>query len=214
MRSTAQDGESTWSSVWVNGGSGDFPAPAPWHNLDITENEIVHPDEVADIREWEPKEPIERLYLGHVLEHLDVDDVVPTLKRLKDFCTPEAEICIVGPDCRIALDYVVTGEFSVESYWEMLGGGGRWFGDIHRWICFQDKLTELVQQALPEATPLTINEVPDYFPVVSRSPWQCAARWVESVLPENGYQMCGKCGHAWKDGAVCPECGTRVVELS
>ena len=150
----------------VNVGCGEFPA-AGWTNLDLTHDAA---DIRWDVRDGLPPEvtgEVERIYFGHVLEHLAVDEIVPVLRKVARQA-PGAAFAIVGPDC----DRVSERDpaFKAIRY-----GGGRWVGDVHQW-----RSTETATVALCERAGLTVAVTEpaklkaDGWPVVSEVAWQFA----------------------------------------
>jgi predicted SAM-dependent methyltransferase len=156
--------------LWLNLGCGDFPAPPPWVNVDTTPD--LNPDVVADLRHLPfPDGAAERVYCGHVLEHLPLEAVVPALREVARVLDPRGVLCVVGPDCDRAL------AFDRETAADCLWGGHRWPGDEHRWACTEERLVRLVTEAMLPAMmgyAVPIAQVPDHWPVVSRIGWQCA----------------------------------------
>lgn len=130
----------------INVGCGEFPAPG-WLNLDIR-----HP--AADLH-WDATtglpptdEPIERIYAGHVLEHLERDEVTATVAKWREHpqVGPQTRLAVVGPDCDVAAKWVLAGRLSEEDYADMESGANRWTGDAHRWRCTGPQTVALVAE--------------------------------------------------------------------
>jgi hypothetical protein len=95
-------------------------------------------------------EPIERIYAGHVLEHIEKDLVTPMLESWLEHpqVTSNTLIAIVGPDCDLAKDWVKDGRMTQQAYEEMeSGGGGEWPGDSHLWRSTSKETYPLVRDS-------------------------------------------------------------------
>lgn len=163
----------------VNFGCGERYAPG-WTNVDLPDT--PHPKDVAlDIRmalPWGSKgvDAIDDAYLGHVLEHLYVDEVIDFLIRLKHAMVPNGEIMVVGPDVKLA-DHIVLRGGELEIPFESIRhGADRWVGDVHHWDCTADAIIELLDvTGWRGISNIGINNVPERWPVAVRGPqWQCA----------------------------------------
>ncbi len=156
-------------------GCGDRYAEG-WLNVD--HSAMPHRKDLAlDIRgelPWEPR-TLDFVYLGHVLEHLRVGECLSLLERLRWLVAPAGEIMIVGPDCDVARGMQVAGTLDV-TLESLVCGADRWEGDVHRWECSGHSIrTMLVHTGWPSVTQLSINDVPEIWPVADRRPqWQCA----------------------------------------
>lgn len=160
----------------LNLGCGEFRASG-WINVDGVTNKDVRPDVVADITEGLPfdSEAFERVYMGHVLEHLTLDDQVPALMReVYRVLAPGGEMLAVGPDIHRARK---TGDLGLIK--AVIGGEGRWPGDQHHWLCEEALMVEAVFNAgFTDAQPVamgTIRQTHPGWPLVSDVGWQCAA---------------------------------------
>lgn len=161
----------------LNLGCGNHPAPYPWRNIDF---EAPHTcDERVDLRgslPW-PYGSVTHAYLGHVLEHLPVPDVLALLRRLLPCMATGGQVMVVGPDVVRGRAMHSAGLIS-DDLLEIMGagaGGHRWSGDVHHWDCEP----VLVQRLLIEAgwrnvVEVPIEDVPGFWPVVARVDWQCA----------------------------------------
>lgn len=87
-------------------GSGPHYAPG-WTNLDLNTYEAWDPahggkgqpdvlGSVFDMHMFED-ETFDRLYCGHLLEHLEWDLVPDAIIEMKRVCKPDAVLCFVGP---------------------------------------------------------------------------------------------------------------------
>lgn len=119
--------------VKLNLGCGEFPVEG-WLNVDLT-------NPAADVR-WDITEglppvdgPIERIYAGHVLEHIEQADI-PTMLELwlsHEQVSVHTLMAVVGPDCDRAEQWVRQGKLTDADYQLIRYGGGRWSGDDHLW---------------------------------------------------------------------------------
>lgn len=150
----------------LNLGSGDFPA-AGWVNVDSWAGNL--PDVVASLLELPfPDGSAERVYAGHVLEHLDYDTEVPAaLAEVWRVLTPGGMAVFVTPDVDRCDD---------SSLYGATHGAQRWPGDEHKWAATETLLLEAVRRVFPDAQPIspdeTARELVDW-PVVAHVGWQC-----------------------------------------
>lgn len=159
----------------INVGCGEHHAPAPWVNVDTWPG--VGPDVVADARAlpW-PDDAAAAVYLGHVLEHMPMQDVVAAVVEALRVAPV---VMIVGPDVNIADRMAAEGEISWDEAHGALHGAGGWPGDEHQWACTAEALTNAAHTAVDVAgggrvTSLSIDRVPPTWPVTSRIGWQAA----------------------------------------
>lgn len=163
--------------VRLNIGCGEFPAEG-WTNVDLT-----HPS--ADIH-WNVTEglppvdgPIERIYAGHVLEHIEYDDIPTMLELWLEH--PQVSVttlmAVVGPDCDTAEKWLRQGKLTDEQYHEIRYGGGRWVGDDHLWRSTGvETATMLRESGWAPAQPYDLQMlVWDGWPVTSLIGWQFGA---------------------------------------
>lgn len=159
----------------LNLGAGDWYADG-WTNVD--RSGCPHrKDLTADIRRPLPFDPgtVERVYCGHVLEHLPIEDCLQALDHVRDLLAPGGELLVVGPDYRRAQGMVDRGEAQRVLLDEIADGGCRWEGDAHQWVCHAQAVVDLLLKAgFDHVTELPIVDVPQDWPVVSRVGWQCA----------------------------------------
>ena len=81
--------------MMLNLGCGDHRAPAPWVNIDRWPG--VHPDVVASADALPFRSgSVERLYCGHLLEHLEWETELP--EALAEIRRVTDSVCFVGPD--------------------------------------------------------------------------------------------------------------------
>lgn len=153
--------------IQVNLGCGDHYQDG-WVNYDRSPS--VKCDVRYDVRLGLPYEDhsVPRIYAGHFLEHLSLDDVAIVLAEVARVLAKDGEFMVVGPDYTRALS---RGE--PEAILEGIrGGAGRWEGDTHQWTA----TGALTRQALGPFFHVTEVDIMDTqgWPVVSRIGWQCA----------------------------------------
>lgn len=145
----------------LNVGCAQFYADG-WVNVDVVRNDHVRPDVVVgtDPSSW-PFAPasFDRVYVGHVLEHLPIDAVVPFLVGLRHLARPGSEAVVVGPDCHETLHQWRSGAITYADLWAVLEGPGsfaahlgldgaeRWEGDRHQWNSTRDRTAGMLVAA-------------------------------------------------------------------
>lgn len=158
----------------VNFGCGE-QYQAGWLNVD--HQGMPHQKDLTlDVRgslPWEGE--IDYAYVGHLLEHLYVDEVIVFLRRLRAALRPTGELMVVGPDCLVAAGLEVSQTLEVPLE-QIRHGAGRWTGDVHRWECTSWGVTALLRATgWVNITNVGIASVPAHWPVAFRGPrWQCA----------------------------------------
>src|SRR6266511_684156 len=161
----------------LNLGCGELPAPHPWRNVDYQAPHTV--DEVVDLcgpLPW-PRDSVTHVYMGHVLEHLTVEDATSLLRRLLPLMAPGGQVMVVGPDVERGQAQHQSGEID-DGLWRVMRAGAgaqRWDGDRHLWDCEPRMLERILCEAgWSDVREVPIDEVPGFWPVVSRVTWQCA----------------------------------------
>lgn len=159
----------------VNVGCGEFPADG-WLNIDCT-----HPsaDVRFDVTTGLPPVggPIDRLYAGHVLEHLSLDDLPAILAawRCSPDVTPNTILAVVGPDCDAGDRLLAQGLLLPDTHRDILTGGDRWPGDQHLWRSTEGDTARVLRAAGWSPTPATDWQLrDDGWPVVALVGWQFA----------------------------------------
>jgi hypothetical protein len=164
----------------LNLGCGRHRAPEPWVNLDVHSDEHHCPDVVVD-----PEDPfggfgvanVDRIYLGHVLEHVRWTDVPELLDGALTALKPGGMLLATGPDVYRTIKLWREGAVPwdlVESVLEHADQAStEWPQAVHWWNCSEERLvTALI------AAGFGIQETgvpPGGWPVVGWSGWQCAA---------------------------------------
>ena len=183
----------------LNLGSGPFRAEG-WLNVDASVQ--LQPDLVHDFaRDPFPMRDVDAIYCGHTLEHLWWSDVPSALEHCLDALAVGAPMLVVGPDVLRAItcwnegviDWAELmtilehpssgvdmrthdgspGDHIVPYKWE---DGDEDCGWRHRWNCNEERVWWAMEQvgfrdvhSVPIDSPLL-----DDWPVVSRTPSQCA----------------------------------------
>lgn len=155
----------------VNLGCGEF-YQVGWVNIDLGERNRV--DIVADITKGLPFEDgtIDRVYAGHVLEHIDREDIPLVLSEVVRILAPEGRFCVVGPDETRALGFHADDKLLKD----IRAGGGRWPGDSHLWTATAENTKELLTPVfdIVKEFEITDGQFMQEWPIVSRVGWQCA----------------------------------------
>lgn len=141
-----------------------------WTNIDLHEDG-PRPDVVASILALPFEDrSADRVYCGHVLEHVAVEDLPAALAEVRRVLSDDGLLMVVGPDVNLTrihapvlLDAVVSG-------------GGRWPGDRHAWTATGELTAAYVAAAGFATAVLPVADVPDEWPVVGRDPWQFAVQ--------------------------------------
>lgn len=163
--------------TYLNIGCGTHRAPSPWLNVDVHHDELHRPDLLTD-----PTEPFpfddgsaERIYLGHVLEHVKLDDLPYFLHEARRTLADDGELLAVGPDVYRTLRLWREGS----EPWEMVcsvmehaayPGTTDWPQALHQWNCHEERVVEMLSYAGFEPTQL--DSPPEGWPVVQWSAWQ------------------------------------------
>lgn len=175
--------------MWLNIGCGPYPAPAPWVNVDVVRAHNIQPDILAP--SWEPSSfgidpsTVERVYLGHVLEHVAWPHVPTFLAQVRDLMASGGQVCVVGPDTNRTLQLwrdgstdwslvmaVLEDDTHYQSTPEM------WDGARHAWNCYEARVVRALTDAgFEHVTPHpVVRDAPlVHWPVVAYTNWQCAA---------------------------------------
>lgn len=175
--------------MWLNWGCGMFRAPEPWVNVDVVRTARIQPDVIVDDEPW-PWLPatVERIYAGHVLEHVAWHQAPDLVRDLAGLLTPDGEMMVVGPDVLRTIDRYHSGLESREQVllaleddrdfqWVITGESSMWDGARHHWNCYEERLVRLLQSCGLKAEAVPVDEVELLgWPVVSFALHQCAVR--------------------------------------
>lgn len=179
--------------MWLNIGCGPFSAPAPWVNTDVVRiHGLIEPDILVE-SPW-PAElvkhgilngSVERVYLGHVLEHVSWTYVHEFMQQLKQLCAPGAEVVVVGPDSKKVIEAFRTGDSLLDDVMAIIeddlhyqNAPTQWDGARHCWNCYEERIVRMMTNCGlegVEAVPMDQDSLAGW-PVVSFAPFQCAAK--------------------------------------
>lgn len=161
----------------VNVGCGTHYAKG-WLNVDCVANDNTHPDLIAHgYRLPFPERSVERIYAGHVLEHVPWADVPAFLAELRRVAA--GEILFTGPDLYRTIREWHAGRLS----WEIVESVGEhqdrlrpdWPEAVHKWNCHETRMLDAIRAAGFHADPAPVDRDGwDGWPVVNWSAWQCA----------------------------------------
>lgn len=154
------------TDLHLNLGCGDHKHDG-WLNIDLWPG--AGPDVVSNLTALPfPDRSVDRLYAGHVLEHLPLDQVPAALAEMRRVL--RGHLCVVGPDLDRA---TATGDEALIS--AVRDGGHRWPGDEHRWPSTETSTLALIREAFPEAQPTPVGTLRySGWPVDSYVDWQFA----------------------------------------
>lgn len=187
-------GEQADDPMWLNVGCGPWRAESPWVNLDVHQGDGVHPDIIVEAERpcagWRDQ-TVERVYLGHVLEHVPWDELAGFLADLRRVLVPEGEVCVVGPDVLRSIlgwhdgsetwDLVVStlegpDYFPADGGHRMVEAGSGWRYARHWWNCTEQRVVKLLEDqgfSGVRGVPIASGDL-DGWPLVGRAPWQMA----------------------------------------
>ena len=158
----------------LNVGCGNHYADG-WVNVDIDAGGDVRTDVQGDITGTLPFNDgsAERIYLGHVLEHVDLDDVPPALAECRRLLGHGGVMCIVGPDCDRADAMLAAGQLDDVEHGLVVEGAGRWAHDVHLWRSTETAVTAMLEADGWTVLPVTLDELArSTWPLVSGVAWQ------------------------------------------
>lgn len=160
----------------INVGCGAYPAPG-WLNIDGH-----HPS--ADLA-WDAAaglpptdEPIERIYAGHVLEHMPYDALPGVLARWRQHpqVTAATRLAVVGPDIDLGRAMHAAGAISDDTLADIgVGGQHRWPGDDHLWESTAERTVAALTDGGWTPHAVTLRQLAaDGWPLTSLIGWQFA----------------------------------------
>lgn len=151
---------------WLHIGSGPWYAEG-WMNVDVVSPGpgFRDPDVFASIFDLPFEDGrFDKIYMGHILEHIPLDQIDAALAELKRVAAPGCAVCVVGPCMDLA---TAQGEpqwllDAIQAHDDPPGG--------HAWTA-----TSALTQTALESGGLTVQEVP-----VStiKPPTWCNPNWV------------------------------------
>lgn len=160
----------------LNLGCGEYYASG-WVNVDLNFENEVRPDRVVDVTRFLPAErgTVERIYAGHLLEHLPRELVVDALDLWHSYASETCKLLVVGPDCDRARDWVRRGHMRREELDGMGVNGTPGNGYAHLWEATETNTLELLTASLwCRSRTQSIGVVSSSWPVTSRVGWQFA----------------------------------------
>ncbi len=148
-----------------------------WVNVDLPS--CPHPvDRHVDLAGPLPwaAHSIDRVYAGHVLEHMHWAQCRHLLLALRPLMRPGAPILVVGPDLTKARAMAAAGQVLEVPLGDIKDGGRRWEGDQHRWAPDAASTSRLLElTGWQHIQPLEVAMVDGVWPVAFRGPrWQYA----------------------------------------
>jgi predicted SAM-dependent methyltransferase len=169
--------------IGLNVGSGEHPCPGDWVNLDLRWHGVkVGPRMVyadAFVLPFGP-ETFDRLYLGHLMEHLWWQDIAAG--KCDEFwrvAKPGAEVVVVGPCLHKALE-LNEPKFILEA---IVGGGDSgWLIEgpgSHKWIPTEALTAKAMMLAgLVEVEPIDVGTIhfPQWPNAAPQARWQACLR--------------------------------------
>jgi len=177
---------------WLNIGCGTWRAPEPWINVDVVDNDEVHPDVLR-----EPGEPLpfgdgtaSKVFAGHVFEHMAWPELPAFLIDLARVLEPGGELLVVGPDVFRAIrrwkdggePWEIVTTVLEHTYNHGFETVDQWPNARHWWNCEETRLVTLLEGSGlfgsvkvldPPPHPIDRDGIPGW-PVVGFAPWQCA----------------------------------------
>lgn len=148
---------------WVNVDRYDVDAVPDGRTVDVIADLLELPFEAGSCG---------RVYMGHVIEHLTLDEEVPrALLEVRRVLAPDGLLMVVGPDV----------ERAREGWPEMVkaiepgeGDDALPKGIPHKWAPTGHTALEACRPVFPEAREIPVTIVPTDWPVVDRVGWQFA----------------------------------------
>lgn len=151
----------------LNVGSGDHYQDG-WTNVDTYDGH--RHDELWSICEPWPygDETVERIYAGHVIEHLTPEQAKMAFVEALRVLQPGGTIMVVAPDMERCDDQFGPGHVH-------RAGGHRWPGDEHQWETTERAVADVMAAVGLTVTPVAPSAVGRLgFPIVSPDRWQLA----------------------------------------
>ena len=160
-----------------------------WINTDVVELPgNVEPDVVVSPDDPLPFEEglFNKIYMGHVLEHVPWDRVVPFLELVRSKMADDGEVMVVCPDVnrtlnlwhegRETLDFV-KGVIEDDVHYQ--SHEAKWFGARHCWNAYEARIVRAMEKAgftNLQSIEITKHSAFDGWPVVSFAEFQCAVK--------------------------------------
>lgn len=177
----------------LNAGCGTHYADG-WINCDVWVDEKTKPDVQVTPSEPYPFEDsyFDAIYLGHVIEHIDWDKVVPFLQDMKRMAKPNAPILIVGPDVHKTIqrwkdglepwEMVLSTMEHQEHNYQPEREHQWWDGATHHWNCHHQRVEQIVKE-------IGFTNIEDYF---DRIPNNATSKWWVDPTTNINWPVVGK----------------------
>lgn len=166
-----------------------------WINTDVVHLPgNVEPDIVvtADDPIPFPAYSFDRIYMGHVLEHVPWDKVVSFLKLAKEALKSGGELMVVCPDVNRALVHHLTTDADLDWYKGIIEDDvhfqqtpAEWFGARHCWNAYEERVVRAIEMAgyhNVQTVDVKDTAAMQGWPLVSQADWQCAAKATPHVV--------------------------------
>jgi hypothetical protein len=177
--------------MWLNVGCGTHRAPEPWWNVDtvlIDGEDVPRKDRVVPDQVIDPSGPLpfddgscDRVFLGHVLEHVPWEAVPRFLLDVRRVAS--AEVLIVGPDVYRCIESYRQGREPWSTLQSCLehkdypDDMAAWPGAPHHWNCHEARVIEALNRTGWHAVPVLDDALLGSWPVVGFT-----RRWQFAVL--------------------------------
>lgn len=151
-----------------------------WVNVDAMRNDWTHPDILCLDLPFRDG-AFDRIYLGHVMEHVPWPHVPAFLDGVIRVLAPEGEILATGPDARRTMQLWKLGQLPDDLMWSVLEHADEasddWPEAVHHWNCHEERMENVLADAGLAVLAHPVAEIYDGWegwPVVNWSGWQCA----------------------------------------
>lgn len=132
-----------------------------WWNTDVVNTDTIRPDQVVDPGDPFPfeRDTCDRIYLGHVLEHVPWATVPAFLDEVRRILKPGGWLMVVGPDAHRVIQLYADGAADWGQVMAVIEGTGaylehlgtfeplRWGGDRHHWNCHESRVVASLADA-------------------------------------------------------------------
>jgi len=145
------------AKIKLNVGCGTHYAQG-WTNIDrvyLPEHNTT-PDVVANPLEGLPfpDNSVDKLYLGHILEHIPWDDTLDFCSEMLRVLKPGGQCAVVGPDLLLTIDLWRTNRLPLSGVTDVMenaapfqSGGEGWIGARHAWNCYEARARDVLEYA-------------------------------------------------------------------
>lgn len=161
----------------LNAGCGTHYASG-WVNTDVIRNDNTRPDVICRLPFPFPDGTFDRVFLGHVLEHVPWPSVPQFMQEVRRVAKRGGEVLAAGPDVYRTLEQWQNGAaswFLVQSVMEHQDQSHpHWPEAVHSWNCHQTRLEGVLTAAGFEEVS-EVGEMGDWPAVGWDASWQCAA---------------------------------------